>query len=829
MTNLWTSATSSLPINAHLEAICAGVAKHSVTIIEAPPGSGKTTILPLALAQSDWLGDRSILVLQPRRLAARTVACRMAELLGEEVGGTVGYSVRLDSKRSKQTRIEVITEGLLTRRLISDPELSGVGLVIFDEFHERSIHSDVSLSLTLESLAVLRPDLKVIVMSATLGESLPPHILDDAWRYSFEGTPFPVLTHYQPGEPRARIWEQVASAIKSAIARHEGDLLAFLPGAFEIQRTREILEQTSSSLSVVPLYGDLPYQEQARAIHPDPQGRRKIVLATTIAETSLTIDGVRIVVDSGIHKVSRVDATGNHSLVSEPITRDAADQRAGRAGRTAPGVCIRLWSEQDHRARRAYREPEVLRSDLMPCLLDLAAWGVSSPGNFVWITPPPKVALDIALRSLREIKAIDDAGVITEHGRALTRLGAHPTLGTIALIARERGIESAAASLISLLEERDLLAGRVTTSNILVRVDLLTNQKGQPEGTRRLAELRTRWLDRIKALPRGDTLEPSRLSEEEAIALLIALAYPGKIARRREPGSPRYLLANGRGATLATGDPMVQAEFLAVCVAHESSGDMAIRLAAPLPQELFRRDLEHLVSSERYLEVNESTGNLVCLSQSKVGEIVLSSKIDERPSDQELADAFASWLSGSGFERIPFNEKAESVIARVAWAIARGESTKLPNLSREALRATVGEWLIPVLPHPPTLRSITPHVVFNALEGLLSWGARRELDEIAPQAITLPSGKVRPLMYSPEGAPSFESRIQDLFGVPETPRIGRYQVPATIHLLSPAHRPVQVTADLASFWRNGYPGVRKELRGRYPKHRWPENPLEESD
>lgn len=829
MTKQWASATSPLPIHAHLEPICSGVAKHSVTIIEAPPGSGKTTILPLALAESNWLGSRSILILQPRRLAARTVACRMAELLGEEVGGTVGYSVRLDSKRSKRTRIEVITEGLLTRRLISDPELSGVGLVIFDEFHERSIHSDVSLSLTLESLSVLRPDLKVIVMSATLGESLPSHILRDAWRYSFEGTPYPVITHYQPGEPRARVWEQVASAIKSATSRHEGDVLAFLPGAFEIQRTREILEQGSPSFSVVPLFGDLPFHEQARAIHPDPQGRRKIVLSTTIAETSLTIEGVRIVVDSGLHKVSRVDAAGNHALVSEPITRDAADQRAGRAGRTAPGVCIRLWSEQDHRARRAYREPEILRSDLMPCLLDLSAWGVSSPGDFAWITPPSKVALDIALRSLREIKAIDASGLITEHGRALARLGAHPSLGTIALAARVRGLESAAASLISLLEERDLLAGRATTSNILVRVHLLTNQEGQNEGTRRIAELRARWHDRIKALPRGASSEQTKLPEDAAIATLIALAYPGKVARRREPGSPRYLLANGRGATLAHGDPLVQAEFLAVCVAHDSNGDMAIRLAAPLPQELFKRELEHLVSSERSLELNESTGNLACLSQTKVGEIVLSSKIDERPSDQELADAFAAWLSGTGFDSIPFNEKAESLIARVAWAVARGENTKLPNLSREALKGSVGEWLVPVLPHPPKLRSITPHIVYNALEGLLSWSSRRELDEIAPQSITLPGGKIRPLTYTPEGAPSFESRIQDLFGISETPRIGRYQIPATIHLLSPAHRPVQVTADLASFWRNGYQEVRKELRGRYPKHRWPENPLEKSD
>ncbi len=829
MTKNWASATALLPIHAHLASICSGVAQHSVTILEAPPGSGKTTILPLALAGSDWLGNRSILVLQPRRLAARTVACRIAELLGEEVGGAVGYSVRLDSKRSPRTRIEVITEGLLTRRLISDPELSGVGLVIFDEFHERSIHSDISLSLTLDSLSVVRPDLKIIVMSATLGESLPPHILSGAWRYSFEGTPFPVTTSYRPGEPRARVWEQVASAIKSSLTRHEGDILAFLPGSYEIQRTRELLELGASSLSIVPLFGDLPYHEQARAIHPDPHGRRKVVLATTIAETSLTIEGIRVVIDSGLHKVSRVDATGNHSLVTEPITRDAADQRAGRAGRTAPGVCIRLWSEQDHRARRAYREPEILRSDLMPCLLDLAAWGVSSLGDFAWITPPPKVARQLALRALREIGAINDTGAITDHGRSLARLGAHPTQGTIALAARTRGLEPAGASLISLLEERDLLAGNATTANILARSELLTNPRAQRDGVRRVAELRARWLDRIKALPRETSSEPSKLSEEEAIAVLIALAYPGTIARQREPGSPRYLLANGRGATLSSGDPMAQAEFLAVCVVHDSNGDMTIRLAAPLSQDLIKNELQHLVSETRSLEVNDASGSLSCVKQTRIGAIVLTSKIEERPSDIEVAEAFVSWLSGPGFDRVPFTDKAESLIARVAWAASRCDNPELPNLSREVLQASVDKWLIPVLPHPPTLRSITPQIVYTALEGLLSWSARRELDEIAPQSITLPSGKVRPITYTPEGAPTFESRIQDLFGVSQTPRIGRYRVPATIRLLSPAHRPVQVTADLASFWSTGYPEVRKELRGRYPKHRWPENPLEESD
>jgi ATP-dependent helicase HrpB len=753
----------------------------------------------------------------------------MSELLGEPVGATVGYSVRLDSKRSAQTRIEVITEGLLTRRLIADPELAGIGMVIFDEFHERSVHADVSLALTLETLSVLRPDLKVLIMSATLGESLPSHYLRQAWRYAFTGTTFPVTTRYEPGELRAPIWERAATAIKTAVRRDEGDILTFLPGAFEIQRTQELLERTTNDTVITPLFGDLPYEEQSRAIYPDPQGRRKVVLATTIAETSLTIEGVRVVIDTGVHKVSRVDASGNTSLSTEPISRDAAEQRAGRAGRTASGVCVRLWTEQEHLARRPFREPEILRSDLTSPLLDLAAWGITDLASFNWVTPPPQSALAPARRTLLSLSAITGAGAITERGKLLASLGAHPRLAALALEARSRGLESLAGKIIALLEERDIFATKGVSANILLRLDALSRGKGTSGAARRILDLSERWTDRIRTLRTPTSTSPATSGDEDNVATLIALAFPERIGKRREEGSTRYLLASGKGASLKMGDPLTRAEYLATCSLHDDTDDISIRLAAPLNPDLLRGPLKELITTEKVTSVDEKSGALTVQEQTKLGAIVIAQKTHHRASSEEVSEAFGTWLSSSeGYSKIPFGDASTRLRERVAWARERSPAAPLPDLTDEALQSTLHEWLIPHLPNRPTLTSLSDHVVHQALEGLLSWPTRRELDDIAPTHITLPSGKLRPITYSSHGSPLFEARIQELFGVTETPRIGRFKVAATIHLLSPAHRPVQVTQDLASFWKNGYPEVRKELRGRYPKHKWPENPLEES-
>jgi ATP-dependent helicase HrpB len=564
MAKSWESSVQHLPISEHLSQIAEGVDAHQISLLEAPPGSGKTTVLPLFLLEQTWLKGQSILMLQPRRIAARSVATRMAEMLAEPVGDTVGYQVRLESRRSSHTRLEVITEGLLTRKLLADPSLDGVGVLIFDEFHERSIHGDVGLSLALETAAVLRPDLKIIVMSATLGASLPEHIFKDPWRYSFASTPYPVIVHHSPPAPREPTWTVVSRAIKSAMLNHRGDILAFLPGAYEIERTIQSLSDGRIDATILPLYGELPYSEQQRALIPDPAGKRKIVLATTIAETSLTIDGVTVVVDSGFHKVSYSDPSGFTTLTTEPISRDAADQRAGRAGRTAPGTCIRLWSEQEHLTRRASRDPEILRADCTSALLDLAAWGVASFERFGWITPPPKNSVTRALQTLRALGALDSENRITEIGKALSALGAHPRLGKLALEAKQIGNAELAGSLIAVIEERDILHGRDVGADILQRIEVLSKPNaGAPIG--RARDMARQWKQRIDhlSLPRFTNAPPKPPVGTE-LAYLLAMAFPEGIARRRTPESPRYVLASGAGATLLHTDPLAREEFIVV-------------------------------------------------------------------------------------------------------------------------------------------------------------------------------------------------------------------------------------------------------------------------
>lgn len=823
----WRTAIRTLPIANHLTPLREGISSHTVTLLEAPPGTGKTTVLPLELLEDPSLAGKTILILQPRRIAAKSVASRMADLLKEPVGQTIGYSVRLESKRSKNTRVEVITEGLLTRRLIADPSLSGVGAVIFDEFHERSLHADVSLALTLETISVLRPDLKLIIMSATLGESLPPQFLADAWRYAFEGTTYPVSIRYEPGDVRRPVWERVAQAIKSAASKYEGDILAFLPGAFEIQRAQEILERARLDAIAMPLFGDLPFHEQTAAIQPDPRGRRKIVLATTVAETSLTIEGIRVVVDSGTHKVSRVDSGGFSTLAVEPISRDAAEQRAGRAGRTASGICVRLWSEQEHFARRPYREPEVLRSDMISTVLDLAAWGVKDPSTFSWITAPPRALLESALEALRVLGALNDRGGITPHGRSIASLGAHPRLGTLASAARTHSLETLAARLITILEERDILGHASPTASIHARIDALSAPGRRSPNTHRLVELCDRWSDRIRSLPKLPSQTPFQGSEEDAVAFLLSFAFPERIARRREEGSHRYLLASGKGASLKAGDHLRQADFLVACSVQDLAGELVIRLAAPLSAELFKGGLSHLLASSTEVRVDTNTGALSSSRVTRIGAVVVSSRADPKASNDEIAEAFGAWIQTTeGWSKVILSDATQALLSRIRWARERqGEGATLPDLSDDTLRRTVTEWLLPHLPQPPSIKGLSDHVIHHALESTLSWSDRRELDEIAPAAITTQTGRPRTLDYSVGISPRFEARIQDLFGLRETPRIGRYRVPATIHILSPAHRPVQVTQDLANFWRVGYPEVRKELRGRYPKHKWPENPL----
>jgi ATP-dependent helicase HrpB len=823
----WLSAVQSLPIVEHLDAIAQAVRDNQVTVLEAPPGSGKTTVLPLYLAQQPHFAGKKILVLQPRRLAAKSVALRMTELLGDTVGGFVGYHMRLERRVSKRTQVEVLTEGLLTRKIISDPEMRDVGAVIFDEFHERSIHADAGLALMREVLSVLRPDMKIIVMSATLGDLAGHPFFTSAHKYQLSLKPHPLTISYVAPEPRVPLWQQVASTIKTALREHSGDLLAFLPGRYEIDRCGEVLRGSTpshdvSNLDILPLYGDLPYEEQRRAIAPSVANRRKVVLATTLAETSITIEGVRIVVDSGYHKIARSTTAGATALRQERITRDSADQRAGRAARTGPGVCVRLWTQQEHFALRTSREPEILRSDITQTLLQLAAWGVRDLNSFCWLTPPPAQSVANAVLTLTQIGAIAKDGTVTPTGRLIAELGTHPRFGALCLMGKRIGHIETAACLVTLLEERETSRSQSSGADIRPRYASLASNRG-PTG--RLRDLKQAWRDRISRLPDDGRIDVT-LTEEDAIGFLTAVAFPERIARRRTDDGPRYLLANGSGSALSPVDPLRGAEFLVVTDLQERQDDSIINAAAPLNEKLFDGPLKHLVTTTLKQQFDSGRGTLTSSAVDSIGAVVLR----ERPhtslsGDAKRAALVAFLMTPDGFGRLPFPESFSSLRNRCCWVRSVDPTTSLPDISSEYLRTNLDVWLSPLLPEDGRLDSITSVLLQTGLASILPWPTLRLLDQEAPESILLPNGKARRITYHPSDGPVLEVMIQELFTLEETPLLGSRRHPLTLHLLSPARRPMQVTKDLKSFWKTGYPAVRKELRGRYPKHRWPEDPI----
>jgi ATP-dependent helicase HrpB len=814
-----------LPITEHLEAIGAGVREHTTSILQAPPGSGKTTVLPLYLAQQKWLQGRNILILQPRRLAAKAVATRMSEILREPLGASVGYQIRLERRRSASTRIEVITEGLLTRRLLSEPELSDVGLIIFDEFHERSIHADLGLPLAQEVAHVLRTDLKLLIMSATLDSLREIPSLASAWRYAFDSKPFPVEIRFTPRDPRKPVWEDTAQAIRAALQQHDGDLLAFLPGAFEIEKCKEVLLRASHEYTVLPLYGELPYEAQQAALLPLSHSSRKVVIATNIAETSLTIEGVRIVIDSGLQKVSRSSETGVTTLKTERITRDAAEQRAGRAGRTAPGVCIRLWSEQEHLALRPTREPEILRTDLAQPFLELAAWGVREPAQFAWITPPPAKTQESASTLLRQLGAVREDGSITRKGQSLVRLGTHPRIGACCLTAHAHNLDAYAAAIIPLLEERTVAAKGTRRADITELVEALARGERLTTLSPRIQQLQQLWLNRLNESPGERRPQNERVAPESACGFLLAIAFPERIARRRAESRERYLLASGTGATLQTGDPLGASEYIVVAEMQERSDDAQIVRAAPLDPQLLTTHLHHLIHEQEESSFDQKLGVMVSRMRTMLGAISVTQERASKISSADLKAALLEHIrTPEGFSNLPFSTTALKLQARSTWVRRTYPETGLPDISSEALRTSEPNWLLHRLPSSGRLDDVSPTIVEQALQDFFPWHMRRELDEIAPETITLANGKTKNIDYSEGGDPTVEAVIQELFGMADTPRIGRYQAAVMLKLLSPARRPMQVTKDLASFWKNGYSAVRKELRGRYPKHKWPEDP-----
>lgn len=814
-----TPSGNSLPIEPLLPDLRQHLAKASAVVLEAPPGAGKTTLVPVALLDEPWLEGRTILMLEPRRLAARAAARRMASLLKEPLGERVGYRTRLDSKVGPAIRIEVVTEGILTRRLQSDPGLEGVGLVIFDEFHERNLQADLGLALCLEVQA-LREDLRLLVMSATLDGEAVAELLGGAPRLASAGRSHPVEVRHL-GRAAGRLEQAVVSAIGQALREAEGDILVFLPGEAEIRRSARLLEEMAyRNLVARPLYGALSPALQDAALRPAPPGCRKVVLASAVAETSLTIEGIEVVIDSGLSRRARFDpASGMTRLVTGPVSRATAEQRRGRVGRTAPGVCYRLWHEAEGRALPPFDRPEILDADLAPLALELAAWGAHDAKSLAWLDPPPPAALAQARDLLEQLAALDAQGRITRHGRRMVQLGTHPRLAHM-LLAAEGGDRRLACDLAALLSERDLLRD-AGDADLRVRLELLASAKEDSRDVRQAVLQRCRrasrqWQRRLQ-------VQTPRPSSERA-GRLLALAYPERLAQRRQQRSGSFRMASGRGALLPSEDSLAAADWLAIAAVEGAQSDARIFLAAPID----RQDIEELFQ-ERIATVEEIVWDgrldrVKAIRQRRLGALVLDEEPLTDPPPEAVSQALLQEIGRRGLKSLPWNRSASQLRARVAL-LRRLEGPDLwPDWSDQELRKRLPDWLGPHLLGITRIGELEDLDLAQILGSQLDWPSRQRLDHQAPAHVTVPSGRRHPIDYTQGEEPVLAVKLQEMFGASETPSIAAGRVPLLLHLLSPAGRPLQVTRDLATFWDRGYREVRAQMRGRYPKHPWPEDP-----
>ena len=840
---------SGLPIEEVLPALRAALADHRSVVLQAPPGAGKSTVVPLALLEERWARGKRLIMLEPRRLAARAVAQRMAQTLRESVGQTVGYRMRLDTKVSRDTRIEVVTEGVLTRMLQSDPSLEGVAALIFDEFHERSLQADLGLALAIDARENLTPDLKLVVMSATLDGERVAALLENAPIVSAQGRMYPVETRFAgkgapllPDPTAARGFQEsperhVAQIAHAALVEEPGDVLVFLPGAREIRRVQTLLQekiQASSNLpavSILPLFGDLSAGEQDAALVPSAGGARKVVLATNIAETSLTIPGVRIVVDSGLVRRSVFDpATGMSRLETQRVSRASADQRQGRAGRVEAGVCYRAWSEGAHRSLAPFSPPEIADADLAPLALDLANWGIRDIGELRFLDPPPAAMLSSARDLLAHLGAIDAQGRITAHGQEMAQLGVHPRLAHMLLRARDIGSLALAADFAAVLSERDLLRGAMGArdADIRTRLDLLRSDRGSP-GVDRGAVERARRMARelVRRLGRDNKQAGHDVSDA---GVLLAFAYPDRIGRRRTGSEARYTLANGRGAHFAEAQSLGRQEFIVAVDLDDRERDARILLAAPLGREDIEAHFGDRLERAASVEWNSREQAVIARRVVRLDAMVF----EEQPLPEVPVEAArAAMLAGIrelGLDALSWTRDARDLQARREFVrrnlpAGTGEQAKdWPAVDDASLAASLDTWLGPWLDGVTRRDHLARVSLPDSLRALLSWEQQRRLDEFAPTHLVVPTGSHIRIDYLDESAPVVSVRLQEVFGLQETPRIGGGRVPITFKLLSPAQRPVQVTRDLAGFWRGSYAEVRKDMRGRYPKHHWPENP-----
>lgn len=813
--------SADLPVRDVLPQLREALARHRVVILQAPPGAGKSTLVPLELLGEPWLSDKKIVMLEPRRLATKAVAERMAQLRDEKTGDTVGYRVRFDSKVGPSTRIEVVTEGILTRRIQTDSNLEEVGLVIFDEFHERSLQADLALALALQVQAILRDDLRILLMSATLDAATLSTLLGGAPVVTSLGRQFPVDIRYADHESDKPVGVRTAQAIRKALREETGDLLVFLPGTGEIRHTVQLLNEEPVPAVVVPLYGDLPFREQQEAILPRQDGVRKVVLATSIAETSLTIEGIRVVIDAGLARVPRFDPrSGLTRLDTIRVTRDAADQRAGRAGRLGPGICYRLWTASTQRNLQPQRKPEILEADLAPLVLELKQWGTAEPRELTWMTLPPAGAVSQAMDLLRQLDALDDDG-ITARGKEMVRFPTHPRIAHLLSLASHGASERAlACDVAAALEERDPL-GKESGADLTLRIEVLRRWRSgervsaDRSALERMERLAANWRRLLQV--KEDNAMPS----DAAVGRLLVAAYPERIARQRGKQSEYYTLANGLLVKLPPHDPLMHQSWLCCAQLDSGKGEGKIFLAAPVAEE----DLMEMAVAHDVVGWDEEIGRITGAREMRVGSLLLASKPYAAVTDEQAIPIWCALVSEKGLSILDWGEAELELQARLLSLRRWRPDEPWPDVSTTWLTQQASVWLAPFLAGVRKESELKKLDKLAMLRALVPWELQSRLESLAPSRMEVPTGSLIRLGYSNDGSPPvLEVRLQEMFGLLDTPSVNEGRVKVVLHLLSPGYKPVQVTQDLRSFWQNTYEEVRKELRRRYPKHSWPEDP-----